>query len=448
MRLRTMTFLLPLLLALTSLASAQRIPITWMIGLGTGSAPEQRAVQEAVVQRFNASQDRIELRVIYIENEVSVATLSTMIATRTAPDIVGPVGGAGTAAFSGNFLDLQPFVTASGYDLSQFPTGAVDFQRTEDGLIGLPLANFPAFLYYRPALFDEAGLAYPPANIGDPYTLDGATVTWDIDTMTEVAKRLTVDSMGRDATEAGFDPGNITQWGFVNQWAGGGAARQNVTLFGPGNVVDDNGRAFMPDHWRTGWQWYYDAVWTHYFMPNAAHDGSDLLAAGNPFSSGNVAMAQSHLWYTCCLADADWNAAALPSYQGTVTARLHADTFRILDATANPAAAFEVVAYLTGPASLELLGVYGGMPARPADQPAFFARLDEKYPQGVNWDVVRDSLNYPDIPSHEAVIPNNNRAQDRLDTFRSLLHSQPGVNVQAEIDRLVADLQIIFDEAR
>jgi multiple sugar transport system substrate-binding protein len=433
--------------AALSYAAAQPVTITWMIGLGTGAAPEQRAVQEEVIKRFNDSQDRIELRVIYVENEVSVATLSTMIATRTAPDIVGPVGGAGTAAFSGNFLDLQPHVDASGYDLSQFPAGAVDFQRTEDGLIGLPLANFPAFLYYRPALFDEAGLAYPPDAIGGMYELDGQMVPWDTDTMAEVAKRLTVDANGRDATEAGFDPGNVVQWGFLNQWAGGGAARQNVTLFGAGNVVDDEGNAYMPEHWRVGWQWYYDGIWTDYFMPNAAQEGSDLLASGNPFSSGNVAMAQSHLWYTCCLADTEWDAAALPSYEGVTTARLHADTFRVMDTTANPAEAFEVVAYLTGPASLDLLGVYGGMPARPAEQPAFFAHLDERYTQGVNWDVVRDSLNYPDIPSHEAVIPNHNRAQDRLDTFRSLLHSQPGVNVQAEIDRLVADLQLLFDDA-
>ncbi len=434
--------------ATLSIALAQPVTITWMIGLGTGAAPEQRAVQEEVVSRFNASQDRIVLNVIYIENEVSVATLSTMLATRTAPDIVGPVGGAGTAAFSGNFLDLQPYVDASGYDLTQFPSGAVDFQRTGDGLIGLPLANFPAFLFYRPALFDEAGLAYPPATIGGTYELDGQQVAWDIDTMTEVAKRLTVDANGVDASEEGFDPNNVVQWGFLNQWAGGGAARQNVTLFGPGNVVDDAGKATMPDHWRVGWQWYYDAIWTHHLMPNAAQEGSDILASGNPFSSGNVAMAQSHLWYTCCLADTEWDAAALPSYEGVTTARLHADTFRVMNATENPAEAFEVIAYLTGPAALDLLGVYGGMPARPDDQPAFFALLDERYTQGVNWEVVRDSLNCPDIPSHEAVIPNNNRAQDRLDTFRSLLHSQPGVDVQAEIDSLVADLQLIFDEAR
>ena len=254
-----------------------------MVGLGAGAQPEQQAAQDAIVAEFNASQDDIVLEIVYVTNEVSVTTLSTLIATGEAPDIVGPVGGAGTAAFAGNFLDLQPLVESTGYDLSQFPQAAVDNQRTEDGLLGLPMANFPAFLYYRPALFDEAGLEYPPANIGDPYVLDGETVDWDIATMTEVAKILTVDANGNDATMAEFDPDNVVQWGFANQWAGAGAARQNVTLFGPGLLVDDEGNAVMPDNWREGWNWYYDAIWTHHFMPNAAQDGSDLLAAGNAF---------------------------------------------------------------------------------------------------------------------------------------------------------------------
>src|SRR5690606_3643945 len=119
-------------------------------------------------------------------------------------------------------------------------------------------------------------------------TLDGESVEWNIATMTEVAKRLTVDENGNDATMDGFDPDSVVQFGFVNQWAGGGAARQNVTLFGPGTLVDENGDAYMPDNWREGWHWYYDAIWTNHFMPNAAQDGPDLLTPGNTFDAGNV----------------------------------------------------------------------------------------------------------------------------------------------------------------
>lgn len=144
--------------------------------------------------------------------------------------------------------------------------------------------------------------------------------------------------------------------------------------------------------------------------------------------------------------DTDWDAAPVPSYNGVYTARLHGDTFRVLKDSKNLDAAFEVLSYLTGEASLELLGAYGGMPAREGDQETFFATLDEKYTQGVNWDVVRESLNYADIPSHEEWLPNNNKANNRLDGFRSLLESTPGLDVDAEIDTLIADLQAIYDE--
>jgi multiple sugar transport system substrate-binding protein len=154
-------------------------------------------------------------------------------------------------------------------------------------------------------------------------------------------------------------------------------------------------------------------------------------------------MKQTHLWYTCCVEDSEWNAAALPSYDGQVTIRLHADTFRILNTSDNPEEAFEVLTYLVD--SLDLLVVYGGMPAIPEYQPAFFAALDEKYPQGVNWDIAIKGLNYPDIPSHEEWLPNNTVAVDRADQLWNLLETESGLDVDAEIDSLLADLDVIYN---
>ncbi|HLV12547.1 MAG TPA: ABC transporter substrate-binding protein, partial [Trueperaceae bacterium] len=117
------------LAVLAGAALAQPVTITWFVGLGAGAQPEQQAAQDAIVERFNAEHDDIRLEIVYVTNEVSVTTLSTLIATGEAPDIVGPVGGAGSAAFAGNFLDLTPLIESTGYDLSQFPEAAVDNQR-------------------------------------------------------------------------------------------------------------------------------------------------------------------------------------------------------------------------------------------------------------------------------------------------------------------------------
>ena len=437
-----------LVLSVVPAFAQEAVEITWFVGLGTGSNPEQQEAQEGVVAAFNEMQDEIELNIVFVTNDEAPQTLATLIATGESPDIVGPVGFAGTAQFVDNLLDIEPYVEASGYDLSQFDTSLVDFNRLADqGLVGLPFAVFPSFIYYRPALFDEAGLEYPPAEYGAPYMLDGEEVEWNTETLREVAMLLTVDSNGYDATEPEFDPESIEQWGFINQWNN---MRQQVTMFGACSMLEDNGdgtyTAVMCDEWREGFHWLYNGIWEDHFIPTASQEAGDLLASGNAFASGNLAMAQSHLWYTCCLEDTDWQAGATPSYNGATTTRLHADTFRILDTTEHPEEAFEVLTYLTGEASLDLFGVYGGLPARATDRDAFFAGLDEKYTQGVIWDVALAGLQTVDIPSHEEALPNNNEAFARLQSFNSLIQSEPGLDIDAEIDTLLADLTVIFNK--
>jgi multiple sugar transport system substrate-binding protein len=422
--------------------------VRWFVGLGAGGQPEQIAAQEAIVEAFNASQSEIRLEIEIVDNNVAYNTLGTLIATGNSPDIVGPVGTDGSNAFTGNFLDLTPYIEASGYDISQYDEAAVEAYRTEEGLIGLPFATFPSFIYYRPSLFDEAGLNYPPSEYGAPYVWDdGTEAEWNFETLREVALILTVDSNGYDATEDEFDSSSIEQWGFVSQW---NEPRGHASLFGAANPIDEDGNAVIPQAWTDAFNWFYSGIWEDNFIPNAAQAGSDLLAQGNAFSSGRVALAHSHLWYTCCLGEftEDWDIAPVPTHNGVATAKLHGDTFRILKGTQNPEAAFTVLAYLLSEeATPELLRAYGGMPAREAEQDSFFASLDETYPQGVNWQVAIDSLGYADSPNHETYLPNYSRTRDRFQAFQTLYEGTPGLDIDAELEVLRADLQALYDTA-
>ncbi|MCL4256120.1 MAG: sugar ABC transporter substrate-binding protein, partial [Anaerolineae bacterium] len=58
-----------------------RTVIIWYVGLGAGGQPEQIDAQNAVVEAFNASQDRIELQIQIVDNSVAYDTLATLIAT-------------------------------------------------------------------------------------------------------------------------------------------------------------------------------------------------------------------------------------------------------------------------------------------------------------------------------------------------------------------------------
>ena len=421
-----------------------RVAVRWFVGLGTGTNPPQIETQNQVVEQFNASQTAIYLQLEIVPNNSAYQILKTEIAAGNAPDIVGPVGVRGANGFKGLWLDLTPYIEENNVDLSVYDPALVEFWKiTGEGQVGLPFAVFPSFLYYNVDLFQEAGLPEPPHEFGEQY--DGAE--WDIDALTELAKKLTVDTNGNDATSADFDRDNIVQYGFVHQWTD---ARGQATLFGPASfVADDFETAQIPDNWRAAFNWLYDGIWGDQpFYPSDTVIASDLLGAGNPFNSGNVALASTHLWFTCCQRDvANWNIAVVPSYNGETTAKLHADTIRILASTQHPDEAFTVLTYLLGEAAPDLLLAYGGLPANQTQQADFFASLDETFaPLTIDWQVAIDSLAYPDNPNHESDMPNFLKADDRVKAFGALFGSTPDLDIDAELDKLQSDLQAIFSE--
>ena len=192
-----------------------------------------------------------------------------------------------------------------------------------------------------------------------------------MDALRTLAMKLTVDSQGRDATDPAFDAENVVQWGFDMQYADNSPLAES-SLFGASSFLADDGKsAQIPDAIATGQKWFNDGVWKDHFIPNASQINSDLLDKGNEFESGNLAMNESHTWFTCCVYPAapakpkvkDFGFAVAPSYNGKVTAKLHADTFSLLKTTKVPDAAFKALTALV--ASSELLTLYGGMPAEP-----------------------------------------------------------------------------------
>ncbi len=436
-------------------APAEPVKVRWFVGLGAGSDEPTFAPQQAVVDQFNASQDKIELVLEIVDNDVAYDTLATQIAAGNAPDIVGPVGIRGRDSFKGAWLDLQPYIDAANYDLSDFDPALVDFLAVQgEGQLGIPFAIYPSFIIYNKDLFDEAGLPYPPTAYGEPYVdADGVEHEWNMDTLRELAMMLTVDANGNDATNADFDSAQIQQFGFMNQWTD---PRGIGTFFGAGNLVDDAGKAQVPANWQAAWKWTYDGWWTDWFIPNGPYGGAEFLQGpGGPFSSGNLGMVHLHMWYVAGWAlggvDFDWNLAPTPSYNGVTTAKMHADTFGILQGSKNPDAAFEVLTYLLSPeVAPSLLNIYGGMPARFSLQDNYFTTYSETNFPGmeINWDIVVESMAYADNPNHESWMPSFQETTDRYNEFWNYAANTPDLDLDAEIALLIADMQKIFDAAK
>jgi multiple sugar transport system substrate-binding protein len=424
--------------------AAEAVEIRWFIGLGAGGNPEEIEKEEAFVEEFNAKYgDRYKLVMDVVPNETAYDVLKTQIASGDVPDIVGPVGVRGLASFEGAWLDLSPYIEAANYDLSDFPPALVEFYQFGTGQqLFLPFAVYPAALFYNKDLFDEAGLDYPPHEWGAPYA-DGDE--WNFDKLQDLAMFLTVDAEGNDATMEEFDPDNVVQFGYHATWQD---IRAGWTYFGAASFVGSDGKAQMPDVWREAAHWYYDGMWTDWFIPNSSYVNSDLLAQGNPFGSGKVAMCPTKSWFTCCTQDAtNYDIAAIPSYEGDITSELHADTFGILKAAKNPEASFAVLGLMVGEFAPDLLAVYGGLPARESQQGEALATMAENFP-ALDLQVFVDAMRYPDDPSHESAMPNFLKASDTYATFAGMYETTPGLDLDAELDNMIEELQAVFDEVQ
>jgi len=437
-------------------AAMDKVEIRWFVGLGTGTNPEQVEAQEQVVADFNASQDHINLVLEIVPFDSARDTLSTQIASGAGPDIVGPVGWGGSNDFFGQWLDIAPYM--GDFDTSIFDPALIKFYQTEEGQVGLPFAVFPGAMYFNPAMFDEAGLNYPPQVYGEKYVMpDGSEADWNWETITEVAKLLTVDVNGLNSTEEGFDPDNMVQVGYEAQWQ----SIQSVGTFYGGAAPIYSGtekgsyEATIPDSWKEGFAWYYDGMYGDQpFIANGPLAGAPEFGNGNVFNAGKAAMGLTQTWYTCCLGDYrdagnEFQLGIQPiGANGEIAGRIDADTFRITKGTAHPQEAFDVMAYLVTTGADTLLPVYGAMPAVPEKTQAFFDTKSADYPfvTEESWNVFVQGLAYPDTPSSEQYHPNSIKANARYATFFDLMRNTPDLDFDAEFQKLVDDLNVIYNE--
>ncbi len=427
-----------------TLAAADETPVVidWFVGLGTGSQRAQVDAQRDLVDAFNETNDDIRINLEIVDQRLAFDLLRERIEAGEAPDIVGPVGIRGANEFAGDFLDLTDYVDDEL--LAQYDPEQVEVYSRDGRVEALPFGVFPSMIYFNREVFDEAGLPYPPAEFGGTYRGQ----PWDMDALTQLATDLTLDVNGNTAASPDFDQDVTVQWGFAHQWMTD--PRSHASFFGAGSLVAEDGTAQIPESWEAEWEWLHTATHELHIAPSPEEIGTDLLDNGNSFASGRLAMAFSHLWYVGSINDPEgnplqsWDLAATPSFNGEITAKLHADTFRIMADSEHPDEAFEVLTFLLGDGAVPLLQAYSSFPARLDLREEFFDGLAEQHPHVENWTVVSDALSYPDIPSHEAMLPGGEATQELLDQFGNELLGDPGLEVDVRVAQLREDLDEVF----
>ena len=270
--------------------------------------------------------------------------------------------------------------------------------------------------------------------------------------------KLTVDKNGNDATSPDFDPAERRPVGLrlaVRPTTAPGLSRPS---FGAGSLLADDGKtAQIPDadahRPRNG---STTASGRTTSSPPRTQINSDLLAKGSEFASGNLAMNEVHTWFTCCVNPAapakpivgdNFGWAVAPSYNGTTTAKLHADTFSMLKTTKHPDETFAVLSALA--ASGDLATIYGAMPADPTQQQAVQGLDRQAVPEGASstGPCRRRCSATRTSPTTRPGSPTTPSRKTAWQAFWNKYRTTPGVDIDAELDTLKTTLQGIFDAA-
>ncbi len=281
-------------------ATGEVVEIRWFCCLGAGDDAEtQVPTEEAVVAAFNESHDDIELVLEVVDYDSAYDALAIQIAGGNAPDILGPVGGTGSAAFEGEWLDLTD-VIESTWPRSDPVLGGIGrvLPGRGSGAGRTAVRHLPVDAVL-PALDVRRG--WPRVSAPGirrsvcPRRRGGRVELRHPPRDREAADRR---RQRNDATSADFDATQIEQYGYDPIFQD---ARAIGSYFGAGSLVAEDGTtAQVPDEWREAWTWHYENIWTEHITMDIALRDAPEFGNGNPFNALRAAMALSHTWYTCC----------------------------------------------------------------------------------------------------------------------------------------------------
>jgi multiple sugar transport system substrate-binding protein len=233
--------------------------------------------------------------------------LVTDVAGGTAADIFWLNSAFTAYADNGDLIDIGAELGTPAGDWDQ----AVVDQYTRNGsLWGVPqLADGGKAVIYNADLLADAGLA--------PEDLEG--LAWSPngtgDTFLPVLQRLTKDSAGVRADEAGFDGSDLAQYGYNAGWD------LDAIVF---NYVGSNGGT-----WRTedefqfaepaaaaGIRYAVELVTVHNVAPSAADTNEDGEFSRGQFLQGNLALFETGLYNLKTITDEatfEWGVAPIPA---------------------------------------------------------------------------------------------------------------------------------------
>lgn len=298
---------------------------------GWGASPLEKVNTEKGLAIFMSKNPNITVDFLPISGEYTTK-LITMMLGGTCPDVFF-CGSYDYREFAkeGRLLDLTDRFNES-YSIDDYIPSAAAIMSVDDSVYGISSCTVSPVLYYNKAIFDAAGLDYPPSDPAEAWT-------WD--EFRDVAKQLTI-----------VEGGKTTQYGVYGL--------ENYYMFSA--LIMSNGGSYWNDN--------NNITATTINSPETAEvmqaiydlrvvDGSSFLAAridpaafisaANMLQTGSIAMLIDGSWALQELASLDFEVGVgvLPKFKDAIThgqAHLHA----AWTDTEHPEEAWKLINFLSG----------------------------------------------------------------------------------------------------
>lgn len=127
------------------------------------SDPEPRARTEAMVEAFQEAQSDHTVEINVTEHEGFKQQIRTFLASDNPPDVLTWFAGNRMRFFAGNdlLLNLDDLYASEGLE-EKFPQGILEVSKGTDGhYYFMPTSYYHWAVYYRPSIFEEAGVEVP-----------------------------------------------------------------------------------------------------------------------------------------------------------------------------------------------------------------------------------------------------------------------------------------------
>jgi len=359
-----------------------------------GAHADYVPVYELVGQAFHEGHPQITIEHMFIPNVQFRPKIKTMEAAGDPPEVIMPIGGASNEFRGPDFtiwLDLNPFIDRDNFDLEDYFEGSLDdtINIWTGGRDGLPIQLFDSYIAYNKGLLEAAGV--------DEITHDYDDDSWTLERLRELALQLTIDENGVRASDAGFDPAHIAQYGLYDSdwskfgWVFGGEELRS----------DEDARTVKIDspEYIAGTQWWADLIYKDHVMPAPQEVETLQAMMAAPFMTNKVALNGTWTWDMANfgqISDFEWDIGAMPNGPvGRKAIGLCKDSGRITEKSKYHDASWEYLSWIASPdmAVRYSVDLRDCLPARMSTFDKAAARISEKYP-GLDGRVPIDALPY------------------------------------------------------